>query len=79
MMEKIHRLKAYPARVAPAMLLASLIIVACSPSPPQSAPPVPHKATEELCVTCHREGKDGAPKMKHASRGSCGNCHASTR
>ncbi|MCL5962642.1 MAG: hypothetical protein M1358_25580, partial [Chloroflexi bacterium] len=66
-------------RIILAGIAAGLIITACNSNASQGPPPIPHKVTEELCVTCHREGKNGAPKMNHPARGTCTTCHEPTR
>lgn len=70
------RVKISKTRLVLAGVAAVLIITGCGSGASQSPPPIPHRVTEELCVTCHRDGKNGAPKMNHPARGSCTNCHA---
>lgn len=61
-------------------VLGSLIFTACNTTNvSQSPPPIPHKVTQDLCVTCHREGTNGAPKMSHSARGTCTSCHTPAR
>lgn len=71
--------KSISARALIGCILAGLVVTACNTtSTSQSPPPIPHKVTEQLCVTCHREGTNGAPKMNHSARGTCISCHAAS-
>ncbi|MBI4322255.1 MAG: hypothetical protein HY675_27495 [Chloroflexi bacterium] len=55
------------------LFLIVAVLAACSPS--TGPPAIPHPVTSQECVRCHREGKEGAPKMNHPARGTCSSCH----
>lgn len=45
------------------------------PQPPQPPPPIKHKLGSKECLSCHKEGKEKAPKMKHPAQENCTGCH----
>lgn len=43
------------------------------------APSIPHDVTAtdaQSCLSCHKDGADGAPVTPHPDRGNCTGCHA---
>jgi hypothetical protein len=43
-----------------------------------SGPATPHPVESldrDYCLSCHREGINGAPKTSHPNRGNCVHCH----
>ncbi len=62
-------------------LIAVGLLSGCSDNkdgqePPQPPPPVKHKLEKgKECLSCHKEGKENAPIMKHPVQGNCTGCH----
>lgn len=45
------------------------------PLMPHAAPTLKGGSEEAACLTCHEEGKNGAPQSPHAERRGCTQCH----
>ena len=45
------------------------------PVMPHAAPPLKGGSEEAACLSCHEEGKNGAPQTPHAERRACTQCH----
>jgi cytochrome c5 len=66
-------MKTFRRRLAAAAMLLST--AACS-----KAPKVPHVIQDRAdasCLSCHKDGINGAPKTPHPSKANCLGCHES--
>jgi nitrate reductase cytochrome c-type subunit len=45
------------------------------PLMPHAPPALKGGSEEAACLTCHEEGKNGAPQTPHAERRGCTQCH----
>jgi len=57
-----------------AVVLATIVFApAC-----WDAPSIPHAVSsrdDESCLSCHREGSNGAPRTPHPNKNGCVTCH----
>ena len=56
------------------LALFALSLLSCG----EGAPSIPHAITSEAesyCLSCHKDGVQGAPRTPHPSRTGCTGCH----
>jgi hypothetical protein len=53
---------------------AALTLLACG----EGAPTIPHAISSEAdssCLSCHKDGTQGAPRTPHPNKSGCTGCH----